>query len=126
MKVIKTVNITFVPASHEDLQDPGVLKKVLFKREEITSGWIQMINWCKLLPKRSFEAHFHETMDEIFIITNGRVLMKAGDESVELSSGDAVYIPEKTIHTMDNLHSSTTEYIAIGIAKKEGGKSVNV
>jgi quercetin dioxygenase-like cupin family protein len=113
-----------VPASHEDPVDPGVLKQILFRRENLEPGRIQMINWSTLLPGRSFRGHYHEDMDEIFIILNGKVEISVGEEKETLGKGDAVVIPEGSVHVMKNLTDNEASYIAIGIARNRGGRTV--
>ncbi len=126
-KIVKYAYIPFVPASHEDKNDPGSLKKVLFSVFDISSEVkIQMINWARILKGKSFNAHYHEDMDEIFIIINGQVRLKVKDEEFTMEIGDAVYIPQKYVHQMTNLSPFDVDYIALGLGRGKGGKSVNV
>lgn len=85
-----------------------------------------MVNWATLLPGKSFRPHYHEAMDEIFIILDGEVEITVGNETGRLGKGDAVVIPENSIHVMKNLTDKEVPYIAIGIARREGGKTVVV
>ncbi len=126
MKIIRLHNVPRVPASHEDSADPGVLKQVLFRRDDLASGRIQMINWSTLLPGKSFRPHYHEAMDEVFIILDGEVEITIGDETQRLGKGDAVVVPENAVHSMRNLTDREVPYIALGIARREGGKTVVV
>ncbi len=127
MKVIRFHDVTKVPASHEDPKDPGVLKQVLLRRDDLVPGRIQMINWSTLLPGKPFRPHYHEAMDEIFIILNdGEVEIAIGEEKEIFKKGDAVVIPEGAIHIMRNLTDQEVPYLAIGIARREGGKTVVV
>lgn len=126
MKIIRLAQIKRVPASHEDPAEPGVLKQIFLKRDDLMPGRIQMINWSTLLPGKSFRAHYHEAMDEVFIILNGEVEITVGKETARLERGDAVVIPEGAVHVMKNLTDKEVPYIALGIAQKEGGKTVTV
>lgn len=76
-----------------------------------------MINWATLLPARSFRAHCHEDMDEIFIMLNGKVEITIGNEREILEKGDAVVIPESSVHVMKNLTDKEVSYIAIGVVR---------
>lgn len=125
MKVVHFEDLKFIPASHEDTKNPGALKKVLFKREDLDTGTVQMINWAKIPAGKSFAPHYHEEMFEVFIIINGKVKVQINDEEAILEAGDAVLVPEKKIHKMTNLGSEDVDYIAMGIAKRPGGKTVN-
>lgn len=126
MKIIRLTEIERVPASHEDPADPGVIKQILLRRDDLSPGRIQMINWSRLLPKKSFRAHYHEAMDEVFIILNGEVEISVGKETARLERGDAVVITENAVHVMKNLADKEISYIAIGIARRRGGKTVVV
>ena len=61
----------FVAAGHEDPTNPGVWKKVLFRKDDLQLGRIQMINWARLPAGNTFAAHYHEDMQEIFIVLTG-------------------------------------------------------
>lgn len=124
MKIIKSALIPFIPASHEDPADPGVLKKILFSAEDLISGKIQMINWAKLLPGKSFRKHYHEDMDEIFIILNGKIALTVDKSENELNAGDAVLVSKNEVHTMKNFGEVSVEYLVLGIAGSKQGKTI--
>ncbi|MBI5621101.1 cupin domain-containing protein [Candidatus Gottesmanbacteria bacterium] len=126
MKIIRLQDLPKVPASHEDPADPGVVKQVLLKHNDLAPGRIQMINWSTLLPGKSFRSHYHEMMDEVFIILNGKVEVSVGQEKEKLGKGDAVVIPEGAVHIMKNLTDREVCYIAIGISRGEDGNTVVV
>ena len=117
MKIIRSNDITKTPASHEDSENPGVLKQVLLRQADIAPGRIQMINWSTLLPNKSFRSHYHEAMEEVFIILDGEVEITVEEEKAILKKGDAIVIPETAVHVMKNLTDREINYIAIGIAK---------
>jgi uncharacterized cupin superfamily protein len=116
----------FVPAGHENLTDPGVLKKVLFKRDELQLGTVQMVNWAKLLAGKSFAAHYHEDMQEMFIMMIGSARLRVGDETVIMRPGDAVLIDARETHQMWNDSQQDAEYLAIGIAGNSNGQTILV
>ena len=126
MEIIKNNNIKFVPASHENPLDPGCLKKVLLRRDDIDPGRIQMINWSLLLKNKSFEKHYHEDMLEIFIIISNQATIIVDDKKEIMTKGDTVIIAPNEIHQMINETNEDTEYIAIGIAYGTTGKTINV
>ena len=82
MKIIRGNDKSFIPASHENPLAPGVWKKVLFQRDELQPGTVQMVNWARLPAGSSFSAHYHEDMQEIFIIVAGEAEMVVADETV--------------------------------------------
>jgi mannose-6-phosphate isomerase-like protein (cupin superfamily) len=126
MKIIRFGKIDWQPASHENPQNPGVLKKVMVKVGDMCSGKLQMINWAKMKPQKQFSAHYHEDMDEIFIITSGKAEIKVDKETEILQKGDAIIIPQKSVHMMKNIGDKDAFYIAIGISEDKDGKTVNV
>lgn len=126
MTIVRFNDLNFIPASHEDPNNPGALKKVLLKRDDIPSGRIQMINWAKIPAGKTFKPHYHEKMIEVFIIMSGQVKVKIDSEEAILEKGDMVIALEKQVHTMTNLTDEDVDYIAMGVATDIGGKTVNI
>lgn len=126
MKVVRGSELAFVAASHEKPDQPGVLKKVLGTRTDFVEGRVQMLNWS-LCPKgSSFRPHYHEDMQEIFVILNGIVEMEVETETVTLSAGDAAFVEPREVHKMTNIGSIDVAYLVFGIATGVNGKTVVV
>jgi mannose-6-phosphate isomerase-like protein (cupin superfamily) len=126
MKIIRSDDKTYVPASHENPLAPGVWKKVLFARDELQPGTVQMINWARMPAGSSFSAHYHEDMQEIFIIVSGEAEMLVSGETVVLGCGDVIAIDANEVHRMSNRGAVEIEYVVVGITGNRGGKTVNV
>ncbi len=126
MKVVRGNQLDFVAASHEDPQNPGVLKRVLATRDDFPAGRIQMLNWARLPKGSSFAAHYHEDMQETFVILSGQVEMIVEGTSVELTAGDAILIDHHEVHQMHNRSDHDVDYIVYGIATEQGGKTIVV
>lgn len=126
MKITRFNSLKFIPASHEDPQIPGALKKILLKRDDLPAGRIQMINWARIPKGKTFAPHYHEQMIEVFIIMNGQVKAKIGQEEAKLEKGDMAIAMEKEIHSFKNISEGDVDYFAMGIVTGEGGKTVNV
>lgn len=126
MKIVRGDKLQFIPASHEDSSFPGALKKVLFKKPEILAGRIEMVNWSKIPTGKAFKPHYHEDMDEVFIILTGKAKIKVGDEEEILKQGDAVIISMGKVHEMKNIGQEDVDYIAMGISLEKRGKTVIV
>ena len=126
MRVIRGSEIEFVPASHEDPNQPGVLKRVLAKREELLDGRVQMINWARLPAGSAFRAHYHEDMEEMFIILSGQVDMTVNGQTQRLLAGDAISIAPREVHTMLNVTDQDLDYLVLGISTEAGGQTVVV
>ena len=47
----------FVPASHEDPKNPGVLKRVIATQQNLQAGQVQMLNCAQLPVGSSFQPH---------------------------------------------------------------------
>ena len=124
MRIIPFAGRFFVPAGHENPLSPGVLKKVLLEKVDLQPGRIQMVNWASLGAGKQFARHYHEDMQEIFIIVQGEAEITVGDESATLCRGDAVVIDAREIHQMRNSAAESVEYLAIGITSEAGGKTV--
>lgn len=126
MKVIRFSRLHFISASHEDKDNPDVWKKVLLKNKDLINGRVQMVNWAKLPVGRTFRAHYHEDMQEIFVILSGQVKIRGGNEETVLEKGDAVVIPPRLSHKMTNLVDHDVEYLVIGITQNKDGKTIIV
>jgi mannose-6-phosphate isomerase-like protein (cupin superfamily) len=126
VRIIRSADLPFVPAGHEDPQDPGVWKRVLLQKADFRAGHVQMVNWARLPPGNRFAAHYHEDMQEVFVIVRGTAELTAGGETVTLGRGDAVLIDHHEVHQMSNPGPEEVEYLAIGVSRGAGGKTVNV
>lgn len=126
MKVIPSASRSFEPAGHENPLSPGVLKKVLAGKADLQPGRVQMINWANLGVGKQFAQHYHEDMQEIFILVQGEAEITIGGQNATLRRGDAVIIDPHEVHQMRNVGAEAVEYLAIGITRETGGKTVVV
>jgi mannose-6-phosphate isomerase-like protein (cupin superfamily) len=124
MKIIRLKDLEFVPAGHEDPKSPGVLIKTLLKKGDLLPGQLQMVNWAKLGIGNSFRPHYHQDMEEIFIILKGKARIHIQEEEAELGKEEVVVIPMGQVHKMKNIGVEEVEYIVIGISQGKGGKTV--
>ncbi len=126
MKIIRLKEFEFVPAGHEDPKSPGVLIKVLLKKQDLLPGHLQMINWARMAAGNSFRPHYHEDMEEIFIILKGKARIQIREEEAILEKEEVVVVPMGQVHEMKNIGHEEVEYIVIGISQGKGGKTVVV
>ena len=124
MQIVRGDEIEFTPASHEDPADPGVLKRVLATKFDLIVGLVQMVNWTRLPVGKSFRKHFHEDMQEVFVIIDGQVEFWCDGESAQLRRGDAVLVDPQEVHQMTNLGEDDAYYVVFGISSRDGGKTV--
>jgi quercetin dioxygenase-like cupin family protein len=126
MKFIPSNASDFVPASHEDPKNPGVLKRVIATAADLHAGQVPMLNWSQLAAGNSFRPHYHEDMQEVFVLLSGQVTMQVGNAAVTMNPGDTVIIEPTEIHQMTNASDELAEYLVFGIASGKGGKTVVV
>jgi mannose-6-phosphate isomerase-like protein (cupin superfamily) len=126
MRTIFAADRSFVPAGHEDPRSPGVWKKMLLDRADLQPGTVRMINWARLPVGKSFAAHYHEDMQEVFIILDGVAQAKVGAEMVTLRRGDTIVIDPREVHQMWNRGDEDVEYVALGICGSAHGRTVVV
>ena len=124
MKIVRGNSLEFVPASHEDSQNPGVLKKVLATRNDLIAGRVQMVNWSHLPAGSEFQSHYHEDMQEVFVILNGQVAMTVDGLQINLQGGDAILIDAREVHQMRNCFDQDVDYVVFGISQEQGGQTV--
>lgn len=126
MQIVRFNAIAYEPASHEDRNSPGVYKKVMLTTSDFIPGSARMLNWALLPPGKSFQAHYHEDMQEIFILVMGRALMIVDTREVWMEPGDTVAVPPGSVHTMENRSTEEVTYLVIGISLDEGGRTVTI
>lgn len=123
MKFIAGQEIPLIPASHEDPQNPGVLKRVLATRADFQPGHVQMLNWAVLPVGSSFQLHYHEDMQETFVLIRGTVRMQCREKCMEMQSGDVLIVDALEPHQMLNTGTTDAEYIVFGISAGAGGRT---
>ncbi len=126
MNYIPSAESGFIPASHEDPKNPGVLKRVIATQRDFQAGHVQMLNWAQLPVGSSFQPHYHEDMQEVFVLLSGVVTMKCGEQTVAMQAGDTVIVNPEEIHQMQNVGDVVAEYIVFGISAQKGGRTVVV
>ena len=126
MHIVRSDHIPFVPAAHEDPNEPGAVKRVMAQKADFIDGRLQMINWAKLPANKSFRQHYHQDMQEVFVIVRGRASMEIDGETAKLGPGDLVIVPAGSVHSMTTLGNQDVEYLVIGISSGRGGQTVVV
>ena len=126
MKIIRGSLLEFLPASHEDPRQPGVLKKVLATRDDLLSGQVQMVNWSEMPVGSEFQRHYHEDMQEVFVLISGQAEMQVGDQFAALTAGDAILVEPREIHCMKNTGNQPVRYLVFGISTGAGGQTIVV
>ena len=124
MRVVRGSELRFIAASHEDTARQGSFKRILASRDDLIPGRVQMVNWAQIPGGSSFRAHYHEDMEEVFVIINGQVQLSVEGEVVVLRPGDAIFIEPGEVHSMTNSSEVVLDYLVIGIDGDKNGKTV--
>lgn len=64
------------------------------KNISIASGYLK--------PNQKAIPHFHESSEEIYYVLSGRGKVRVGEIIENIKKGDAVYVPIKAIHALEN------------------------
>lgn len=124
MKFVAQNSSDFIPASHEDPRCPGVLKRVIAVRDEFQRGHVQMLNWARLPKGAEFRRHYHEDMQEVFVLLQGNVRMDCAGEPITMQAGDTVIVDPGEPHQMLNIGENDAEYIVFGISSGQNGRTI--
>jgi len=126
MKIVRSTELKFVPASHEDPKSPGVFKKILLRGDDFVEGEIQTVNSALLPTGKAFTPHYHTDRQEVFIIIRGNAKITVDAEEATLGEGDTVVIPVGSVHKMENIGTEDTEFIVIAVSKGTDDRTVIV
>lgn len=124
MKIVRLKDLPFVPAGHDDQDAPGVWVKVLLKRKEDSPGYLQMVNFARMPIGASFRPHYHEDMNEFFLLLKGKAKIRLEEEEAEIQKEEMVFLPMGRVHEMKNIGDEEVEYIVIGVSLGQGGKTI--
>jgi mannose-6-phosphate isomerase-like protein (cupin superfamily) len=72
----------------------------------------------------SFRPHYHEDMQEVFVLLAGQVTMSGQEFSCEMRPGDTVIVDPREVHQMTNSGEMDAEYLVFGISSQQGGRTV--
>jgi mannose-6-phosphate isomerase-like protein (cupin superfamily) len=75
---------------------------------------ITYVSLAKLKQGLSYEPHKHDDHEEVYYIINGKGSIRIGEESAKFRDGDAIYIPEKKVHSIVNDGDEVIEFLAFG------------
>lgn len=75
---------------------------------------------CLLPPDSSIGYHRHETMEEVFIVINGKGRVTSNGESIEVTTGDAILNKMGEAHGLYNDSKDFLEIIAVSVTMEKG------
>lgn len=81
--------------------------KYLFRGPHWEGGLIEIPSGKKL------ELHYHEQVDEVFYVIEGKPVIYVDNTPHDLSPGDAVRVSAREKHTIENLHQEIVKIFFI-------------
>jgi len=72
----------------------------LFPKESASNLEITL---ARIKPGREIPIHSHENKEQVFIVLEGRGILRLGEEEQELSEKMIVHIPLRTEHSLRNM-----------------------
>jgi quercetin dioxygenase-like cupin family protein len=84
---------------------------------ELTGSKQLMMGTFSTGPGMSIPPH-HHTCDTIAYLVRGRAVFGSGDERIEMSPGDFVYVAAGVVHTEETIGDEIAEFV---LARDNGG-----
>jgi mannose-6-phosphate isomerase-like protein (cupin superfamily) len=81
-------------------KDGSEIRELLAYRNSVIRQ--QSLAEARLKPGMSTAPHYHPKTEEIYFVLRGSGSMRIGDETREVSVGDAIAIPPGEIHQLTN------------------------
>ena len=76
-----------------------------------TSGIESTMGYVEILPGANNPLHRHHTCSETMFVIEGTIRHIVGDDSVELTAGDALVVPPGMLHGAANIGTKTARMI---------------
>lgn len=80
---------------------------------EIVSGDHASINFAQLVPGNDIASHYHASHDELVYIVEGEAKMAVNGREIIVKSGDMLYIPAHTMHSIQAIGNENLQIISI-------------
>ncbi len=103
--------IDFSNSSH-----PGQIKKVIFHGYEMTSS-VTQVAYAELRAGDIVEEHYHESMEEIFLILDGKCEFILDGVSYLLKKDDVIKIAPKIKHKIIAFQDTKLYYFGVSTLK---------
>ena len=82
---------------------------MLLDPKDTDSGNLQ-VGYTIVHPQCTTRGHSHPELEEVYFFTHGRGVMVVGDEEMEVTAGDVVYVPFGPFHTTRNPYNQPLEF----------------
>ncbi len=116
MKKFTKLNLKDIPL--EGAHGGSGSRQMLVKPEHVTSEHLDAVTKGFLKSGGVFDWHFHQDIDEIFIVLKGKGIYYCEDEVTEYIEGDVMITPANLKHKIEAKGSETSEYYFIRVKAK--------
>lgn len=107
---INTHNLPWVGVTNE----PEIKKKVFIEKGAVPK--VTIFGEAVFKPGQSVDTHKHETMYEVFYITQGKAVFTIEGVETKVSEGDCIVIEENKEHSQKNPYERDARWLYFGIA----------
>lgn len=110
MKIKNLYQIDGEPGHNETVKawtffvDDDFLSNILFFNDNIIEPGVQL------------EPHIHDDIEEVFYILEGSGIIRCGQQAQSVKAGDAIYLPPKKIHSLQNTSRFPLRFVCVGAA----------
>jgi len=70
------------------------------------------VTWVEGDPDSEQEGHAHPASQQVYVVTEGRGLMRVGDEEAAVGPGTMILIPPGSTHSIRNVGDAPLRYVS--------------
>jgi mannose-6-phosphate isomerase-like protein (cupin superfamily) len=70
------------------------------------------ITWVEGAPGSEQRPHAHAAQEQVYVIVQGRGLMRVGDEAQDVGAGTLTLVPPGTLHSIRNVSDEPLVYVS--------------
>ena len=101
----------------------GGKETVMYRRalgpSVFNTNW-SFVDHLMIPPKASVGSHYHNGVEEIYLVIKGKGIVKVNDEQADIIYGDAIPVRAKEIHSFENNSDEPLEFVIYGVALEKG------
>jgi quercetin dioxygenase-like cupin family protein len=87
----------------EPIRDLEGARRVILIDEDTVGAQDLTFGHCRFAPRTSFhKKHVHAQAEEMMYVLSGRMRGGVGDQEMEFSAGDTIWVPRGEVHWADN------------------------
>lgn len=102
-EIRRKISLNEVPVDEELTADQGwVNLRMRWIVTEKTGAKYGTFGYVEFPAGSSHEYHRHPNADEVFYVLSGHGIVKSGNETFEVKSGDTVFVPAGDVHYFNN------------------------